>query len=76
MAAVTNHLASEPAPRVETEAERVARLAHERALLDEARGDVLAGRVVANEDVDARSYLFVRGESLPMPAASSKPRAK
>lgn len=71
MAATTNPFAGEqPAPRAETDAERSSRLEHERALLDEAREDVRAGRVVADEDVDAWLDLFVRGEPLPMPDAS------
>ena len=69
MAAATNPLTSEPVHQgeTETEAERAARLAHERALLDEAREDVRAGRVIADEDVDAWLDRFVRGEPLPMP---------
>ena len=75
MATTTNSLAGEPAPRTETEAERAARLAHERALLDEAREDVRAGRFIADAEVDAWLDRFVRGESLPMPEAPSSSRA-
>ena len=66
MAATTNPLAGDPAPQAETDAERAARLAHERALLDEAREDVRAGRVIADEDVDAWLDRFARGEPLPL----------
>ena len=76
MAATTNPLADDPAPHAETEAERVARLARERALLDEAREDVRAGRVIADEDVDAWLHRFTRGEPLPMPEAPSSPRSE
>ena len=70
MADTTDPLAGEPATRAETEAERAVRLARERALLAEAREDVRAGRVVADEDVDAWLDLLVGGdEPLPMPDA-------
>ena len=76
MKTTTDPLAGEPAPRAEAEAKRMARLARERALLVEAREDVHAGRVVADEDVDAWLGLLVRGEPLPMPDSPSKPHVE
>jgi hypothetical protein len=75
MTKTTNPLADEPAPQAETEAERAARLARESTLLDEARQDVRAGRVLADEDVDAWLDRLVRGESLPLADALSSRRA-
>lgn len=75
MATTTTPTAGEPAQRTETEAERAARLAHERALLEEAYEDVRAGRVIADDEVDAWLDRFVRGEPLPIPDAPSVPRA-
>ena len=69
MALATNPRAGEPVSQPETEAERAARLAHERVLLDEAREDVRAARVIADEDVDAWLDRFVCGEPLPTPEA-------
>lgn len=78
MAIATNPLAGEePAPpQAETVAARAARLAHERALLDEAREDVRAGRVIADEDVDAWLDRFVRDEPLPMPDIPASSRTE
>lgn len=49
--------------------ERLARLARERRQLDEAREDLRAGRVVADEDVDDLLDRFMRGEPLRDPEA-------
>ncbi len=76
MAATTNPLAGEPARPADTEAEHRARLAHERALLDEAREDVKAGRVIPDGESDAWLDLLVRGEPLPMPDAPSASHPK
>jgi hypothetical protein len=48
----------------ESEPERAARLAWESRQLDEAREDLRAGRVIADEDVDDLLDRFVRGEPL------------
>jgi len=69
MVATPHPLTDEPSPRSETEAERTARLARERALLEEAREDVRAGRVIAADDVDAWLDRFTSGELLPLPEA-------
>lgn len=69
MEGMADPFADEPAASAETDAEREARLAHERELIEEAREDVRAGRVIHDEDVDAWLDLFVRGEPLPMPTA-------
>jgi hypothetical protein len=57
----------------ETEADRAARLAHERVLLEQAREDVEAGRVIADEDIDAWLDRFAGGEPLPTPNAPPEP---
>ena len=70
MANTRGFLAGSPATHEETGAERAIRLAHERALLAEAREDVRAGRVVADEDVDAWLDLLVGSDGpLPVPGA-------
>lgn len=51
----------------ETRAERAARLAYERALLDEARADVVAGRLVGGEEAQAVLEAFARGEPFDVP---------
>ena len=71
MATATNPHADAPVEQAETEAERAIRLAHERVLLDEAREDVRAGRVVADADVNAWLDRFVHDEPLPMPEISA-----
>lgn len=53
----------------------LARLAHERAMLDEARRDVEAGRVIADPDIGNWLDLFVHGKPLLMPDAPSKAHA-
>jgi hypothetical protein len=73
MAGATKTRDGEPAGRAEAEPER---LAHERALLDEAREDVRKGRVVADADVDAWLYRLAHGETAPLPDAPAITRAK
>lgn len=60
----------------ETRAERQARLAYERALLDEARADVAAGRVVEGDEAEAIIDAFLRGEPLPIPDVKASPRRR
>jgi hypothetical protein len=76
MAGTTRTRDGEPAGRAEAEPERRERLAHERALLDEAREDVRKGRVVADADVDAWLYRLAHGETAPLPDAPAITRAK
>jgi hypothetical protein len=54
----------------ETHAERRARIAYERALLDEARADIAAGRVIGGEEAEAILAAFERGEPLAIQAAA------
>ena len=68
-------MTARPIP-VEAEPERAARLAQERQQLDEAREDVGAGRVVADEDVDAWLDRLRRGESLPEPLRETPPSSR
>ncbi len=69
-------MTARPIP-LEAEPGRAARLARERQQLEEAREDVRAGRVVADEDVDAWLGRLAGGEPLPEPPreASTSSRA-
>lgn len=68
-------MTARPMP-VEAEIERAARLARERQQLDEAREDVRAGRVVADEDVDSWLDRLAAGESLPEPPREASPSSR
>jgi predicted transcriptional regulator len=57
------------ADRVETPAVRDARLAYERALLDEGRADLDAGRSLTGEGLETWLEAFVGDGELPTPAA-------
>ncbi|TVR06106.1 MAG: hypothetical protein EA385_16860 [Salinarimonadaceae bacterium] len=60
----------------ETEAEKLARVAYERALIEEARADLDAGRVVRGDEAEAALEAFVRGEPLQIPDAKASPRPR
>ncbi len=55
------------AERAETDGARDARLEQERLLLEEAKADVRAGRVIAGAALTEWLYLFSRSEPLPPP---------
>jgi hypothetical protein len=56
------------AEHIEADGERDARLDRERLLLDEARADVRAGRVISGAALDTWLDLFAQGEPLlPLP---------
>lgn len=61
MEGMAHPFAGEPAAPADTDAEW--------ELIEDARDDVHAGRVIHDEDVDAWLDLLVRGGLLPMPAA-------
>lgn len=65
-----------PDRQAKAEAEHSAQVLRESALLDEAREDVRAGRVIADGEVDAWLGRFVRGEALSMPDVPSTRRGK
>lgn len=67
MAHIAADHAEWPAPGTETDAERAARLEWERAMIEEAREDVRAGRVIPDGEVDAWLDRLVRGEPLTFP---------
>ena len=68
MATTINPLGPDPMPAAETEAERTARLARERALLDEGFEDIRAGRALTGADLDAWLDRFAQG----LPPASQR----
>lgn len=72
MAATTNPLAGEPAPRTETEVERIARLKHERVLLEEGLEDIRAGRYLTGAELDTWLDRFAQG----LPSAAPDPSAR
>ena len=61
MASTSNPLAGAPAPRTETEAERAARRAHERVLLEGGFEDIRAGRYLTGAELDTWLDRFVQG---------------
>lgn len=52
--------------------ERRSRLALERAMLEEARADIAAGRIVEGDEADACLRAFVDGVPLPIPAFNGR----
>jgi hypothetical protein len=61
MASTTNPLADDLTPQAETEAEHAARLARERALLNEGFEDIRAGRALTGAELDAWLNRFAQG---------------
>ncbi|WP_188911262.1 hypothetical protein [Salinarimonas ramus] len=58
----------------ERAAQRTARIGYERALLEEARADVAAGRLVEGEELERHLDAFVRGEPLQAPGLEAPHR--
>ncbi len=61
MPTTTTPLAGEPGRQTETEAERAARLARERALLEEGFEDIRAGRYLTGAELDTWLERFAQG---------------
>jgi hypothetical protein len=61
--------------QLEAPAEREARLAHERAMLDEARAAHQAGRSLSGDALDEWLAAFVGDGELPSPAALCRKHA-
>ncbi len=70
MTASNAHPSYGPPYRGETDSERHARLERERVMLEEAWEDVRAGRVIADEDVDAWLDSLLMDDLPSIPATS------
>lgn len=62
-------------PLPETEVERRARIAHERALIEEARQELADGHGIAGDDARDLLRAFREGRAFPIPD-TSKPRGR
>jgi len=72
MATTTIPLADEPAPRTETESERLARLAHERLLLEKGLEDIRAGHYLTGAELDTWLDRFARGLPSALPERDAR----
>lgn len=63
-------------PLPETEAERRARIEHERALIEEAREELANGHGITGEEARDLIRAFREGRSFPIPDTSKKTEAR